>query len=116
RANNLYQSASLVKPQFDQAKGRYESTAAAVKAADASVRAAEASVKAAEATVANARAALSETKLSLSDTSLRAPLDGWISARKVDRGTLVNNTTVGFSMMDTHLVKAEFAVPDSSLK
>ena len=109
RATNLFQSASLVKPQFDQAKGRYESVTASVKAA-------EASVKGAEAAVANARAALSEVKLSLSDTSLRAPFDGWISARNVDRGTLVGNATVGFSMMDTHLVKAEFAVPDSSLK
>jgi multidrug resistance efflux pump len=33
RATNLFQSASLIKPQFDQAKGRYDSTAAAVKAA-----------------------------------------------------------------------------------
>ncbi len=109
RATKLFQSASLVKPQFDQAKGRYETTAASVKAA-------EANVKSGEAVVANARAALSEAKLSLSDTSLRAPFDGWISARNVDRGTLVGNTTVGFSMMDTHLVKAEFAVSDFSLK
>jgi len=116
RANNLFQSASLVKPQFDQAKGRYDSAAAAVNGAEASVKAAEASVKAADAAVANARAAQSETKLSLTDTSLRAPFDGWIAARNVDRGTLVGNATVGFSMIDIHLVKAAFAVPDSSLK
>jgi len=109
RATNLFQSSSLVKPQFDQAKGRYESVAASVKAADASVNSGEAGV-------ANARAALAEAKLSLSDTSLRAPFDGWIAARNVDRGTLVGNATVGFSMMDTHLVKAQFAVPDFSLK
>ena len=102
RAANLFQSSSLVKPQFDQAKGRYESMAASVKAA-------EASVKGGEAAVANARAALNEAKLSLSDTSVRAPFGGWISARNIDRGTLVSNATVGFSMMDTHLVKAEFA-------
>jgi multidrug efflux system membrane fusion protein len=116
RASNLFQSASLVKPQFDQAKGRYDSMAAAVKAAESSVKAAAAAVKGGEAAVANARAALSEAKLSLSDTSLRAPFAGWISARNVDRGTLVTNSTVGISMMDTHLVKAEFAVPDFSLK
>jgi multidrug efflux system membrane fusion protein len=116
RANNLFQSASLVKPQFDQAKGRYDSAAAAVKGAEAVVKAAQSSVQAAEAAVSNARAAQSETKLSLSDTSLRAPFDGWIVARNVDRGTLVGNATVGFSMIDIHLVKAQFAVPDSSLK
>src|SRR6202050_644601 len=116
RATNLFQSSSLVKPQFDQAKGRYESLAASVKAAEASVKAAESSVKGGEAAVASARAVLSEAKLSLSDASLRAPFGGWISARNVDRGTLVGNATVGFSMMDTHLVKAQFAVPDFSLK
>jgi HlyD family secretion protein len=105
RATNLFQSSSLVKPQFDQAKGRYDSTAAAVKGAEASVQAAEAAVNGGKAGVENARAALSEAKLSLSDTSLRAPFDGWISARNVDRGSLVGNATVGFSMMDTHLVK-----------
>jgi RND family efflux transporter MFP subunit len=109
RATNLFQSSSLVKPQFDQAKGHYESVAASVNAADASVRSGEAAV-------ANARAALAAAKLSLSDTSLLAPFGGWIAARNVDRGTLVSNATVGFSMIDTHLVKAQFAVPDFSLK
>lgn len=108
RASNLFQSASLVKPQFDQAKGRYDAGAA-------SVAAAEAAVKAAEASLANANIALGEAKLSLSDTSLRAPFAGWISARNVDNGSLVGNSTVGFSLMDTSLVKAVFAVPDSGL-
>ncbi|HKD73376.1 MAG TPA: efflux RND transporter periplasmic adaptor subunit [Candidatus Acidoferrum sp.] len=108
RASNLFQSASLVKPQYDQAKGRHDAGAASVVAA-------EAAVKAAEGGVAHARAAVSEAKLSLSDTSLRAPLAGWISARNVDRGSLVGSSTVGFSMIDTHLVKAVFAVPDSTL-
>jgi len=108
RASNLFQSASLVKPQYDQAKGRYEAGAAAVAAV-------EAAVKAAEGGVANARAAVNEAQLSLSDTALRAPFAGWITARNVERGSLVGNTTVGFTMVDTHLVKAAFAVPDASL-
>ena len=33
RDSNLFQSASLVKPQFDQTKGKYESLKAAVTAA-----------------------------------------------------------------------------------
>jgi multidrug efflux system membrane fusion protein len=109
RAANLFQSASLVKPQFDQAKGRYET-------AEASVKAAEAAVKGAEAAVVTAQAALSQSKLSLSDTSVRAPFDGWVTARNVDLGSLVGNATVGFSMIDIHRVKAVFAVPDSSLE
>src|ERR1700722_19850772 len=116
RATNLFQSSSLVKPQFDQAKGRFESLAASVKAAESAVKAAEAAAQSGGAADANARAGLSQASLSLSDTSLRAPFKGWVSARNVDRGTLVGNANVGFSMMDTHLVKAQFAVPDVSLK
>jgi RND family efflux transporter MFP subunit len=102
RAKTLFESASLVKPQYDQAKGRYES--------------AQASIQLAQAAIANARTVVDQTKLSLSDTTLRAPFSGWITARNVQAGSLVGNTTVGFSMMDTHLVKAVFAVPDVSLK
>ena len=108
RASNLFQSASLVKPQYDQAKGRYDATVA-------SVAAAEAAVKAAEAAVANAGGAVNEAKLSLSDTELHAPFAGWISARSIDRGSLVSNTTECFTIVDTHLVKAVFGVPDTTL-
>lgn len=108
RDSNLFQSASLVKPQFDQTKGRYDSSAAAVKAA-------EAAVKAAEAGVAGAGVSVNDAKLSLSDTALRAPFSGWVTARNVDRGSIVGNAVVGFSMIDTHAVKAVFAVPDTTL-
>jgi RND family efflux transporter MFP subunit len=102
RAKTLFESASLVKPQYDQAKGRYESLQAAVAVAQTAI--------------ANARTSVDETRLSLSDTTVRAPFSGWITARNVEAGSLVGNTTIGFSMMDTHLVKAVFAVPDVSLK
>lgn len=102
RAKNLFESASLIKPQYDQAKGRYES--------------AQATVQGAQAAIANARSAVDQTKLSLSDTTVRAPFTGWITARNVQAGSLVGNASVGFSMMDTHLVKAVFAIPDLSLK
>jgi multidrug efflux pump subunit AcrA (membrane-fusion protein) len=105
RASNLFQSASLVKPQYDQAKGRYDSDAA-------SVAAAEATVKVAQDGVANADAAVKQAKLSLRDTTLNAPFAGWITARNVDRGSVVNGSTIGFTMVDTHLVKAAFTIPD----
>lgn len=108
RARNLFESASLVKPSYDQAKGTYDADSAAVAAA-------EAAVKAAEDAVANARAAAQQAKLSLSDTTLRTPIAGWVSARNVDLGSLVGNTTVGFTILDTHLVKAVFGVPDTVL-
>jgi RND family efflux transporter MFP subunit len=115
RTSHLFQSASMVKPQYDQAKGRYEADSAAVAAAEEGVKAAEEGVKAAENGVTKAAAAVKEAKLSLRDTTLNAPFAGWISARNVDRGSLVSGSTIGFSIMDTHLVKAVFAVPDHTL-
>jgi RND family efflux transporter MFP subunit len=102
RDKNLYEAASLVKPEYDQAKARYDST--------------QASVNAAKASIASAQSVVDQAKLSLSDTSLRAPFSGWITARNVEAGSLVGNATVGFSLMDTHLVKAVFAVSDTSLR
>jgi RND family efflux transporter MFP subunit len=102
RAKTLFESASLVKPQYDQAKGRYESAQASVEGAKAAIDA--------------AKSVVDQTKLSLSDTIVRAPFTGWVTARNVEAGSLVGNTTPGFSLMDTHLVKAVFAVPDLSLK
>jgi multidrug efflux system membrane fusion protein len=102
RAENLYKTASLIKPDYDQARARYEST--------------EAQTEAAKAAVAAAATAVSQAQLALSDTTMRAPSDGWIVARNVDTGSLVSGATVGFSMMSTTAVKAVFAVPDTSLR
>ena len=115
RASNLFQSASMVKPQFDEAKGRYEAGSAAVAAAEEGVRAAEDGVKAAENGVAKAAAAVDQARLSLRDTALKAPFAGWITARNINRGSLVDGSTIGFSIQDTHLVKAAFAIPDFRL-
>ncbi|CEF48750.1 unnamed protein product [uncultured bacterium] len=115
RTTKLFQSASLVKQQYDEAKGRYEANSAGVTAAEEGVRAAEDAIRAAENGVAKAAAAVKEAKLSLSDTALNAPFAGWVSARNVDRGSLVDAKTIGFTVEDTHLVKAAFAVPDFKL-
>ncbi|HLH15597.1 MAG TPA: efflux RND transporter periplasmic adaptor subunit [Bryobacteraceae bacterium] len=108
RANNLFREASLVKPQYDEAKGRFEANAASVAAAEDAVRAAASGVE-------NARALEAQQRLSLRDTALRAPFAGWVAARNVDRGSVVNGTTIGYTIVDTHLVKAVFAVPDFKL-
>ena len=105
----------MVKQQYDEAKGRYEADSAAVAAAEEGVKAAEDGVKATENGVANAAAAVKEAKLSLRDTTLNAPFAGWITARNVDRGSLVDGKTIGFTIVDTHLVKAAFAIPDFRL-
>ena len=101
RTRNLFQSASATKPEFDQAVARLQSTRAQMDAARAAI--------------ASARTSLDQATLALSDTVVRAPFSGWVGARNVERGSLVGNATIGFSLVDTHLVKAVFAVPDTSL-
>ena len=102
RAEKLYQSASLIKPDYDQAKSRLDSAAAQVEGSKAGLE--------------TARNLVSQADLSLTDTTLKAPFAGWVTARNVEKGSLVSNVTVGFSLVDTHIVKAIFAVPDTSLK
>jgi RND family efflux transporter MFP subunit len=102
RAKNLYSSASLVKPDFDRAQAQYDSTQAQVQAAQAAVE--------------SARTQADQAKTSLKDTVLQAPFSGFVVARNVSTGSLVGNSTVGFSIIDTHVVKAEFAIPDTSLR
>jgi RND family efflux transporter MFP subunit len=102
RAVNLYKTASMTKPDYDQAQSRNDST--------------KAQVQAAQSALANAKVAVSEAQLGLSDTEVRAPLTGWVIARNVECGSLVSGATIGFSLVDTAAVKAVFAVSDTSLK
>jgi RND family efflux transporter MFP subunit len=101
RATVLYHSASLTEPEFDRTRARYKSSQAQVDAARAAIQ--------------KARAETEGANLSLHDTKLFAPFTGFIVARNISRGSLVGNNTVSFSMIDTHLVKAEFVIPDTCL-
>lgn len=94
RTSNLYSAQSATKPEYDSAKAQQEGAAAALN---------------------SARAVLAEAQTSLDDTSLRAPFDGWIVKRSVDVGTLVGPSVTGFTIADTHSVKAVFGVPDTAM-
>jgi RND family efflux transporter MFP subunit len=102
RASTLYQTASISKPNFEHASEQRDSASAAVESAQAAL--------------ASSQSLLDEARLALRDTTLRAPFDGWITARDVEVGMLVGNTVRAFSVVDTHLVKATFSVPDSVLQ
>lgn len=101
RAQNLYASSSLTKPDFDRAKASYESTRAQVQAAQAASE--------------GVRSQADQAKLSLGDTAIRAPFTGFVTARNIAKGGLVGSSPAAMSMIDTHVVKAQFAVPDTSL-
>ena len=102
RAKALYQSASLTKPDFDHAQAHYDSSRAQVAAAQSALE--------------SAHTQENQATVALEDTLLRAPFTGYVTARNVSKGSLVGNTTLGFSLIDTHVVKADFAVPDTSLQ
>jgi RND family efflux transporter MFP subunit len=116
RAEILYRSGSLIKPEYDRDKAQFDADTAQVEAAKAQVEAAKATVEVTKAQIGNAQVGVQEADLSLADTSLKAPFTGWITAINVNRGSMVGATTVGFSMLDSHIVKANFGVPDTSLK
>lgn len=101
RASRLFASQSITKPDYEQAQSRLD--------------AATAQAEAARAALANAKAAQDEAALALSDATIRAPFAGWVAARNVEPGGLVGNATLAFTLIDTHAVKAAFAVPDTSL-
>lgn len=101
RATNLYQTASLTKPDYDRAVQQYTSAVASIQSAQAGI--------------ANAQSDLDAAKLALHDTAIRAPFPGWIVARYIELGMLAGNSTKAFTMADTRRVKATFAVPDYTL-
>lgn len=94
RTSNLYSTQSATKPDFDSAKAQLEGTSAALN---------------------NAQAVLAQAQTALDDSSLRAPFDGWVIKRGVDIGALVGPSVVGFTIADTHSVRAVFGVPDTAM-
>jgi multidrug efflux system membrane fusion protein len=94
RVSALYASQSATKPDYDSAQAQLASTTASVS---------------------GAQAQLSEANVALAYCSLQAPFSGWLVSRNVDLGTLVGPATNGFTLADTHSVKAVFGVPDTSI-
>jgi RND family efflux transporter MFP subunit len=95
RANALFSTGSLTKPDYDSAQANYKAAAASVN---------------------DAKSGISQARIALDDCQLKSPIDGWIAMRNVDVGSLVGPSVVGFSILDTHLVKVVFGVPDTAIE
>jgi len=95
RASKLLSSDSLTKAQYDSAKASFDSNAAEL---------------------ANGKANLQLASTALNDCSLRSPLNGWVVERDVEIGALAATGTQAFIVADTHLVKAAFGVPDTTVQ
>jgi HlyD family secretion protein len=108
RIATLWQQESVTKPAYDASKARLDT-------AQAKVDAANAGVVAAEQRATEAAAQLQEARIALGDTELRAPFDAILLERHVDVGALVSPATPAFTVVDLHVVKARFSVPDTAL-
>jgi multidrug efflux system membrane fusion protein len=95
RVSTLFAEHSATKPEYDQAKAQFDTAVASVDGANAEI---------------------STARTQLADSILRAPRDGWIAKRNIDVGSLVGASTPAFSLIDTHLVRASFGVPDTAMQ
>jgi RND family efflux transporter MFP subunit len=95
RAKALFATQSLIKPDFDQAQARFDSTLGAVN---------------------QAKAALHQAQLALEDSALKAPISGYIVARSIELGNLATPAAAAFTIDDTSAVKVSFGVPEYALR
>jgi RND family efflux transporter MFP subunit len=95
RTSTLFAQKSATKPEYDQAKAQFDTSVASVKEASSQ---------------------LSYARIQLADSVLRAPRDGWIAKRNIDVGSLVGPSVPAFSLIDTHLVRVSFGVPDTAMQ
>src|SRR5262245_44992546 len=95
RAETLFTSASLTKPDLDNAQAAFESAHARVSSAQADIEVAL-----------NA----------LRDCAIVAPATGVLLERRIEVGTLVGAGSVAYLLGDVSSVKARFGVPDSAIE
>ena len=119
RAQNLFASQSLTKANYDAAKAQFEQATAKLAAARSQVRmiqaradSAKSQIEVIKARSTGAQAVVREKSIPLQDTALRAPLNGFVLQKSVERGTLVSPGKTGFVVADTSSVKAAFGVAD----
>src|SRR6266850_4574316 len=94
RAQALYSTQSLTKPDYDKSQESFYSTRAAME---------------------KAKAALRQVELLLGDADLKAPFSGYILNRNIDLGSLASSSTSAFTIADIGRVKVTFGAPDYAL-
>jgi len=105
RAEKLYNSQSLTKPNYDAARAEYEAARAKLESSTADIDAVRSRITACEAVAADAG-------LAVQDTAIVAPMSGTILERKIEIGSLAPAGRAAFVLADVSAVKAVFGVPD----
>ncbi|MGJ5819918.1 efflux RND transporter periplasmic adaptor subunit [Paludibaculum fermentans] len=106
RAQALFESQSLTRPEFDAAKAQRDVAAAQVAAAQANVDTAAHNVR-------NAEGGLGTARLAQVDTALVAPFVASVVQRNIEVGMLAGPSQIAYSLADIGTVKAVFGVPDT---
>jgi RND family efflux transporter MFP subunit len=119
RAQNLFASQALTKANYDAAKAQLETSTAKVAAARSQVgmvqaraNSAKSQIEVIKAKSTAAQAVVHQKIIPLQDTALKAPLNGFVLQKSVEKGTLVSSGKTGFVVADLSSVKASFGVAD----
>ncbi|MBI5969319.1 MAG: efflux RND transporter periplasmic adaptor subunit [Deltaproteobacteria bacterium] len=107
RARELYEKNFIARQQLDEAHTKYNVAKAAYDLALNSIRQKtwENDIALAEAQVRQAKATLDLTQAQLANLIIPSPMDGGVTKRFVDPGTMVKDTTAILTLMDLHEVK-----------
>lgn len=123
RAQALYAAQAMTRPDHDAARMNHQTALANLDGARASVDSANAQIANAQAQlsqsgakVQSARQQLVAQQIPLGDTSLRTPADAVVLSRKIEVGSFVQASAVGFVVATTNPVKAVFSVPENVIR
>lgn len=107
RAQELHEKNFIARQQMDEARTKYNVAKAAYDLAFNSIRQKtwENDIALAEAQVRQARATLDLTQAQLANLLIVSPMNGGITKRYVDPGTMVKDTTAILTLMDLSEVK-----------
>ncbi len=120
RKKQLREGNAIPQQELDQAQGELAVAQAQVAVGEARIAGAEADVAAAAAEVAMARAAVERLRTLNDYATIRAPFDGVISRRLVDRGMLVqtataNRTSPLFTVQRIDRLRIYIEVPETDV-
>jgi multidrug efflux system membrane fusion protein len=108
RAQALFDSQSMTRPEFDSARAQLDVALAQVDAARANLDATAAQIR-------NTEASLATARLAQTDTALVAPFTASVVQRNVEVGVLASPSLMAYSLADVETVKAAFGVPDTTV-
>lgn len=120
RKKELRTANAIPDQELDQARGEFEVSEAQVKLGNARAAGVEADIRVAEAEVAMERAAVARLNTLMEYSTIRAPFDGVVSRRLVDRGALVqsanaNQSSPMFTVQRTDQLRIFIEAPETDV-